>query len=79
MKRPMFELVVYPACLDCRFRELEETGVYGPLESACDYDENGELTRISVTDGTRRVTACRKLPVCKRVEGQEQIRAERGQ
>ena len=76
--KPMFELVVYPACLDCRFRELEETSVYGPLESACDYDEDGKLARMSVTDGTRRITICRKLPVCKRVDGQERIRAERG-
>ena len=77
--KPMFELVVYPACLDCRFRELEETGVYGALESTREYDEGGELVRMSVTDGTRRITICRKLPVCKRVDGQEQIRAERGQ
>lgn len=25
MKWPMFELIVFPACLNCRWRELEES------------------------------------------------------
>ena len=59
MEQPMFELVVYPACLDCRWRKLKESEVF---------DGYGE----------RFVTECEKLPVCKLVEGQKQIKAERG-
>lgn len=60
MGKPMNELVVYPACLDCLWRELETDDSY-----------DGRFTRF--------VTMCEKLPVCKLVEGQEQIKAERGQ
>lgn len=60
MKQPMFELLIFPACLDCRWRDLYTGEVYGP-------------------DGTRYVTECRKLPVCRYVEGQKKITAERGE
>ena len=60
MGQPMNELVVYPACLDCSWRELATEEAY-------------------CRSYTRTVTMCEKLPVCKLVEGQEQIRPEVGQ
>lgn len=54
MGQPLFELVIFPACIDCIWRELETNDVYG-------------------SNGTRRITECRKLPVCKYVEGQDKI------
>ena len=29
IEKPMFELIVYPACLDCRWRDLEDGNAYG--------------------------------------------------
>lgn len=56
----MFEMNVYPACLDCRWREFKESEAYG-------------------SNGTVYIFECKKLPVCKRVEGQEKFKAERGE
>lgn len=57
VEKPMFELIVYPACLDCRWRELEESEVHFAY-------------------GVHSVTECSKAPICKLIEGQEQIKAK---
>ncbi|HJA29473.1 MAG TPA: hypothetical protein IAA15_07915 [Candidatus Olsenella pullicola] len=56
----MFEMNVYPACLECRWREFVEEEAYG-------------------SKGTVYIFECKKLPVCKRIEGQEKFKAERGE
>ena len=55
----MFELEIYPACLDCRWRELEST-------------------EYRTSKGRRVVEICVKAPICKLIEGQEKLKAEKG-
>lgn len=54
----MFDMTVYPACLNCMWREFEET------ESLS-------------SKGAVSIFECRKLPVCKLVEGQQKFTAEK--
>lgn len=53
----VFELNVYQACLNCRWREFEEMETLG-------------------SKGTVYIFECKKLPVCKLVDGQEKFKAE---
>lgn len=56
MKQPLFELIVFPACLDCRWRELETSEVYGP-DCTRYVTECRKLPVCRYTDGQEKITA----------------------